>query len=311
MINLKLHVYPEFFKEEIRANFTVSSKMKEIWAVELDLFAEFDRICKKYNIKYVASGGTMLGAVRHKGFIPWDDDMDLMMMRDDYEKFCKIAPKEFLHPYFFQTEETDSGFMRGFARLRNSETTGILKKEFPYRPTFNQGIFIDIFPLDNVPDSILRYKIQCLRYNLFHKLYTVSDSIERNAQYHEVSKTKLLARRFLHDVIGGACHYFRLSFRFFNKTQKICKQYNSYPTEKVSLLSFQMHNLHHALNRKDMDDITLLDFEFLKMPVPVNYDEHLSHKYGDYKHPKRISNWHGDVIFDVNRSYVDYYKDGK
>ena len=118
MVKLNINLPQNFLDEETRCGFTISEKLKEVWAVELDLLSEFDRVCKKYGIKYIASGGTMLGAARHHGFIPWDDDVDLMMMRDEYDKLCEIAPTEFKHPYFFQTEDTDPGFMRYFARLR-------------------------------------------------------------------------------------------------------------------------------------------------------------------------------------------------
>ena len=157
MVDLKLKIPENFIAEEIRCGYKVTQQMKEIWAVELDLLSEFDRVCTKYNIKYFACGGTLLGAIRHHGFIPWDDDIDLAMARKDYEKLCEVAPKEFVHPYFFQTEYTDPGSLRGHAQLRNSITTGILKEEYPLRKKINQGIFIDIFPLDGVPEDHTKY----------------------------------------------------------------------------------------------------------------------------------------------------------
>ena len=129
MVNLKIDLPQGFLNAETRCDYIITEKMKEVWAVELDLLVEFDRICKKHGIKYVASGGTMLGAVRHHGYIPWDDDIDLMMTREEYEKLCSIASSEFKHPYFFQTEDTDPGFMRYLARLRNSDITGNHKDE--------------------------------------------------------------------------------------------------------------------------------------------------------------------------------------
>ena len=152
MVDLKLKLPEGFLDEETRCGFTVTKKMKEVWAVELDLLAELLRVCNKNNIKIFASGGTMLGAVRHQGFIPWDDDIDMMMFRDDYERLCEIAGSEFQYPYFFQTEYTDPGSLRGHAQLRNSLTTGILESELGKRK-FNQGIFLDIFPLDVVTDN--------------------------------------------------------------------------------------------------------------------------------------------------------------
>ena len=102
MVNLKIQLPEGFLNEEVRCGYVVTHEMKKAWAVMLDLLAELDRVCKKNNIKYYANGGTMLGAVRHKGFIPWDDDIDVMMFREDYDRLMEIGPKEFTYPYFFQ-----------------------------------------------------------------------------------------------------------------------------------------------------------------------------------------------------------------
>ena len=112
-----------FLEEEVRCGYTVSAEMKKLWAVELDLLAEFDRVCKKHGLTYFAFGGTLLGAVRHQGFIPWDDDIDVVMFREDYRRLTQIAAEEFRHPYFFQTPFTDCGLVMGGSRLRNSNTT--------------------------------------------------------------------------------------------------------------------------------------------------------------------------------------------
>ena len=180
MVPLNVELPEGFLDAETRCDFAISREIKEVWAVELDLLRKLDEVCRKHDIHYVASGGTMLGAVRHQGFIPWDDDMDLMMPRDDYNKLCSVAEEEFIHPYFFQTEYSDPGFMRGFARLRNSDTAGIQKFELAKRYRFNQGIFIDIFPLDEVVDDkdLLGQQVRQAR-NLYTKACILSEMTER------------------------------------------------------------------------------------------------------------------------------------
>lgn len=311
MINLKTDIPEGFLKEEERCGFVVKHEMKEVWAIELDLFSEFDRVCKKYSLPYVASGGTILGAVRHEGFIPWDDDIDLMMLREDYDKLCKIAPSEFKHPYFFQTEDTDPGFMRDFARLRNSLTTGIQKIEYQNRPTYNQGIFIDIFPMDALIDDEKEYKRQVRGYDFYRKVFTLSSAIIYNAQYHDVSQMTVKLRCLLHYLFGAILKFMKIDRYSFRKTQQICQRYNHMDTKYVSLLSLDIHNLKHSNLKTVFNDITYRKFEYVKMPIPSDYEEHLKKKYGDYMTFKRIPNFHGEVIFDTNISYVDYYNKKK
>lgn len=150
MTELKIGLPDDFLNEEIRCGYTVTEQMKKVWAVELDLLHELLRVCDKHGLHCYADAGTLLGAVRHKGFIPWDDDIDVVMFREDYEKLKKIADLEFVKPYFFQTAYTDNQYTYGHAQLRNIKTTGILEEEKDKRRPFVQGIFIDIFVLDGV-----------------------------------------------------------------------------------------------------------------------------------------------------------------
>lgn len=309
MIKLKLSIPKDFFQEEYRSDYNVSSEMKKVWAVQLDLFAEFDRVCQKYNIKYIASGGTMLGAVRHHGYIPWDDDMDLMMMRDQYKKLCDVASSEFSYPYFFQTAETDKGYIKGFARLRNSETTGIQKNELPYKLKFNQGIFIDIFPMDKVCDDVLKFEEQKKTFNNIRRKCTYLNIVENCIVKQNSPCIEKMLRHTLSSTIGEISSKMQWCEKAFKKGISVCSMYNDSKMEMASLLSFQIDNLNHSIRVSDLDDIILMPFEFLQMPVIANYDEHLRRKYGDYMTPQKNPNYHGDIIFDTSRSYKDFLRE--
>ena len=151
MIELNIDLPDGFLDEEDRGGYVVPAEMKQVWAIQMDLLTQLINVCQQNDIKMWVGGGTLLGTIRHHGYIPWDDDIDVMMLREEYDKLMAIGKDAFEHPYFFQNAYTDSGYSLGHAQLRNSLTAAI-------RPAdsfklYNQGIFIDIFVLDAVPED--------------------------------------------------------------------------------------------------------------------------------------------------------------
>lgn len=310
MVKLKLQLPEGFLEEEVRCDYVVSSKTKELWAVLLDLLVEFDRVCKKHDIVYFASGGTMLGAVRHKGFIPWDDDIDLMMFRDQYDKLCEIAPTEFQYPYFFQTEKTDFGHLKGHAKLRNSDTTGMLKWDANHHFSFNQGLFIDIFPLDSVVDDDDLFNQQKTEAIIYR------ESARRWASWtrqHYVPESNCL-KNIIKLVFGRLFEYWikKKVDRDFDKFESVCKRYNHLKTEKVSTLGFIFEEEKHVKYRGDYEQLVNMDFEFLTIPVGGGYEHGLTVRYGNYMDMIHAESDHGGIFLcDTSISYRDYLKQQK
>ena len=313
MVDLKLQIDPSFYVEEVRCDYTVSEEMKKVSAVELDLVAEFQRVCEKYGLVYFADGGTMLGTVRHKGFIPWDDDIDLMMMRDQYDKLCEVAPKEFKDPYFFQTEYTDPSSLRGHAQLRNSDTTGISKAEMEGVHKFNQGMFIDIFPVDAVPDddALLEKMLKNIARNLLtaRKLAAISDV------YSPAPKNKVFrnaVKKTLYTIFSGPGRRFIDYDKYYDRYEKECRKYNSLKTKRVAKYFFVPFMRSQIWMREDFDSSIPMQFEMLELPVPVGYKRIMDTFFGkDWMTPKKVATTHFGVFYDVNKSYRDYLEEKK
>lgn len=144
-----------------------NEQLRKLQLIELEMIEEVHRICEKHNIKYSIIGGTLLGAVRHKGFIPWDDDADIAMLREEYEKFRNICKKELDKSKFcFQDYRNTKGYRWGYAKIRRKDT--LFLREYQEDMPYNQGIFIDIFPVDYVPNNIIlrsirNFECYCIR----------------------------------------------------------------------------------------------------------------------------------------------------
>ena len=165
-----MNVSKSFLQDEIRNDHLVTTEVKKLWAVELDILETFSAVCKKYNLRYYAAGGTLLGAVRHKGYIPWDDDIDVQMPEEDYYKLCELAEDEFSPPYFFQSWQSEQDARPYFSRLRRMDTLACTKEELENDPDRNKGVFIDVFALTGVPDNKAAYSIKMIRLKLLRRI---------------------------------------------------------------------------------------------------------------------------------------------
>lgn len=295
MLPIKMELPDEFYNEEKRCDYIVSTGMKKIWAVELDLLCEFQRVCEKYNLSWWVEGGTLLGAVRHKGYIPWDDDIDVVMLRDDYDKLMKNAPSEFHFPYFFQSVYTDHDYYRGHVQIRNSLTTAVLPNEC--MRDFNQGIFIDIFPLDALPEEKNEYeelKEKSIRMRTYMKRYHHFPILKRRNIFANWIEQKKIDKEIDEKTFEG---YYEMYENMFRK-RKIC--------DCSRINSMAALSTYFDVDKHLFDETIYLDFENLQVPVPKKYDQYLKAEFGDdYMTPIKAPSLHGSVIFDTEHPYTE------
>lgn len=289
----------EFFKEEVRCGYRVSVQTKKIWAIELDLLNELLKVCKKHNIQVCAFAGTILGAVRHQGFIPWDDDVDVALTRENYEKLLQVAPSEFKNQYFFQTFQTDPNYFFGYARLRNSLTTGIIVGND--RLDYNNGIYLDIFVLDGKvdDDALLKKQLKdrdkCTTLlNCYKMGYPSKNIIFRLIKY------------FLRFTYCNVVSYHKQVAKY----EKIITKYNA-SSNKVALMTHPYSFIRkYWCYRDDLESIQWVSFENIQIPIPQNAKSLLANMYGDYmKFPplEQRGTWHTGILeFDPDTPYQEY-----
>ncbi|KXB47780.1 hypothetical protein HMPREF3188_00373 [Tissierellia bacterium KA00581] len=240
--------------------------MQEIKKIELDILKYIHNFCIKNNIKYFINYGTLLGAIRHKGFIPWDDDIDIMMPRDEYEKFINLFSKDD-SIYKIVSMDSNKQYFNNFIKVINSRTK--IEDEKNYK-TYECGIFIDIFPYDKFND----FNIVNKTYNLeSFKLLTISK--KHNIQYGD-SKIKDLIRLIFWIILRP------FSARFFaKKIDKIIKKKTDKNGKYVGVLGEKLKEK-AVFNYDIFNELIEVDFENNKFFAPKEYDKILSQYYGDY-----------------------------
>ena len=287
-------------EDEIKDGYLVSKEMKKVRTIQLELLSKIDEVCKKYNLKYFGDSGTLLGAVRHSGFIPWDDDIDIVMLREDYDKLIEIANKEFKEPFFLQNAYNDKGYFREHMQLRNSNTTGILVDEGK-KVLFNQGIFIDIFPLDEISNNIVERRIKNIRLNIYKKIFRIMFKKNEDTNL----KIKSFLKKFIRKIFREERYH-----RMYEKFEKTCKKviFKSNTVDKVSFLN-KISSYRYIPKEYYLQSINV-KFENTTIPIPKEYDKILKKFYGDdYMTPLQVSTSHGEVLFNVNKSYKETLKD--
>ncbi len=259
--------------------------LEQAHLVMLRILRVFDRICKANKLEYWLDWGTLLGAVRHKGFIPWDDDLDVAMMPRDFEIFCEIAAKELPEDMFFQTKETDPGYRMHHAKIRDRYSTMIEDEN----ETCLRGIFIDIFPM-NVRSEDMRKARKEIR--LAALLYMLKYPMHSSNHWYF-----LFVKRSLY-YIG------RLIPQSFID-RKIQKMASRHSLKKESCISYDLKSFQReVLFLSDIFPLREMEFEGFFFPVPANPENVLKEQFGeDYMtppspsrripHAKRIDPFHG------------------
>ncbi len=247
--------------------FMTQEELQCVKNIEIELLQEVDRICKKCGIHYNMVGGTMLGAIRHGEHIPWDDDADLGFLRNEYEKFRRACKTELnTDKFYFQEIRDTKGYRWGYAKLRRKNTKFVrLGQEFmPYE----QGIFIDLFPMDNVPNNKIVRKIHFFSCFLLRKFLwsEVGYRIEKN------KKVKLLYG-FMHLVPR------RLLIWWY---ELLVKMNFSHKTEMVRILTFPAPKGTYGFYRKWFLKQARYPFGNITLSGARDYDGYLKHKFGNY-----------------------------
>ncbi len=289
-----------FYHPEDRNGYHISETRKKTWAILLEMLSQLDYVCKKHNLVYYVDSGTLLGAVRDKGFIPWDDDIDVIMMRADYNKLVRNYSQEFAYPYFLQSAYSEKNYFRTHAQLRHSLSTAMLPNE-ALLVGFNQGIFLDIFPVDHVRKN---EKKRISRFNHIRKWQKAF--IEKMFGPENVGpEEREIRNKYLKHIerLGD-----KRAYRLF---EFICGRSFGRYLDKVSY--YTDLKKYRVFPSDFFGKPVYLDFEFTQVPAPQKFDEVLKRYYGEnYMTPIESKSGHqlnGNLIIDPDIPYYEKIKE--
>ena len=254
----------------------VGEDFRRMQLLELDMLVELDRVCRKHGIPYTIFGGTLLGAVRHKGYIPWDDDADIAMLREDYERFRSVAHELDPSVCFFQDHKNDKGYRWGYGKLRRTGTEYIRVGQ--EHLTCKTGVFVDIFPMDDIPLNVPAQFLQdrwCAilrkilwsevgrldRSNnaLVRSVYTMLSKIDPSMVYRAAEKLERKSSNKSNNMVRTLL--FPATGTLYRKNP-LCKRY--------------------GMPKSWFTDLREYEFEGVKLFGTRDYDAALEYIYGDY-----------------------------
>lgn len=278
--------------------------MNDLQAKQLEMLKVFINICDKYNINYILVGGTALGAVRHKGFIPWDDDIDVGLLREDYERFLEVAPKELdKDKYFLQNFKSEPNFTYGFTKIRDNTTTYV--ENFFANHEINHGVWIDIFPIDgytdkNIEPKKLKGRLRRFKFHIF-------------MSYLPALFRKVRRKTWFKDILLNivAVIFYPLNIAHYHQ-KALDRMGKKYPTDKATLVGNHLYYFTgkvEALPPHIYKETIKVPFEDVEARIPKDYDTYLKCLYGDYmKLPpeeKRVGH-HYNTGFSLTIGWREY-----
>ena len=266
--------------------------MNELQKIQLDIFHEFLKACNKLGLLYFLVCGSCLGAVKYGGFIPWDDDIDIGMKREDYEVFLKEAPRILPSHLFLQNYKTDHEVPFLYSKLRNSNTTMIEKSVRNLH--INHGVYIDIFPLDGYPKKnklLFEYKKNKYKMQLL-------SAYDGDFRFH----TRCFI--FLERLLG----FHKRTYEINRKLEKLLRSFSADESEYWCNNGNWQGKLEYSLKDR-YGEGTEAVFEGITVRIPSKYDKYLIQKYGQWRSelPSSQKKSHHDVVVcDLNKSYKEY-----
>ncbi|MCR5249165.1 MAG: LicD family protein [Lachnospiraceae bacterium] len=272
-------VFPEeYFNDEVREGFYVSSLMKTFWAAQLEALEEVDRLCKRHGIRWFADNGTLLGAVRHGGYVPWDDDLDICMLRDDYERFYELAEKELPEGYQAIRFGREGEFWEMLIRLTNARSLPVTDPEkyrkYHYCPF---AVGVDIFPLDYVsPDP----KKEAERKILVKNILNVAGFVGHEGKFGK-EVAELLDR--IEEISGKKLDRKKdLKFQLYKLADHYASQFGPEGCKEVVLMPYWVDHDDHNYRLEWFQHSVKLPFELGEIAAPAAYDKVLRTEYGSY-----------------------------
>ena len=285
----------QYLKPEIRDGYQVSTVRKKVWICELEIAAWFCNVCKKYDLKYFLIGGSAIGAVRHNGFIPWDDDLDIGMLRNDFDKFRKVSLNELPSDYKIEYGVLEGNIFSSLLRIRDNDTTGIIVDEYK-QDSPGGGIFIEIYPFDNAPTGIKR-KVQLAKSSA---LFLALNNWNREENFSGIKKWVIKGLKQLS---------IETVWKMYESNNKKYMNSKEEYVDTVALPSYAKQGI-HFYRIEDVQKTVPHKYEFMELDIPKGNDQCLRQQYGDYMElpPIEKRGTHHDFIvyYEPDKPYQEY-----
>ncbi len=271
----------------------MDTQLRQLQLIQLEILKQIDQLCRKYSISYSLYAGTLLGAVRHQGFIPWDDDLDICMSRADYQRFLQAWEEVRPVGYILQNKENSPEFSQSFSKIRKNHTCFLETKWEIGR--YHTGIYVDVFPIDRIPEGHLKrrlFQLRCVQYQLLTREYTPPEA-------------SMVQKVVAGIILGLSPKKDRPAQR-----QKLLKKIERFNCrDELQTVAIETYrSIQTPLPKDFMTVFTDLPFENSTFMCSAAWHEYLTAKFGEYLKlpPEKERTWrHHPLILDFNRNYEE------